>query len=85
MTAERRRLAAVEDRDAARLDTLTVQVRDDGVGGARPEGSGLQGLEDRMAALDGRLEVKSPADGGTLVAAAIPIPPSESSDHESPA
>jgi PAS domain S-box-containing protein len=57
-------------------DTLTVQVRDDGVGGARPEGSGLQGLGDRLAALDGRLQVKSPPDGGTLVAAAIPIPPS---------
>jgi PAS domain S-box-containing protein len=54
--------------------TLRVQVRDDGVGGARLDGSGLVGLADRLAALDGRLRVKSPADGGTLVAADIPLP-----------
>ena len=53
--------------------TLAVQVRDDGTGGARPEGSGLVGLADRLAALDGQLRVESPADGGTLVAAAIPL------------
>ena len=63
---------------AARVEdgTLRVEVRDDGVGGARPDGSGLQGLWDRLAALDGRLRIESPADGGTLVAAAIPIPAS---------
>jgi PAS domain S-box-containing protein len=62
---------------AARIEdeTLRLEVRDDGVGGVRPEGSGLQGLADRLAALDGRLEFKSPTDGGTQVAAAIPIPP----------
>ncbi len=54
--------------------TLLVQVRDDGVGGARPAGSGLMGLADRLAALDGRLRIESPADGGTLVAAVIPVP-----------
>jgi signal transduction histidine kinase len=48
-------------------------VREDGVGGVRPEGSGLQGLKDRLAAVDGRLQVVSPAGGGTLVTAAIPI------------
>jgi signal transduction histidine kinase len=53
--------------------TLSIQVRDDGVGGARPDGSGLLGLGDRLAVLDGRLRVESPADGGTLVAAAIPL------------
>jgi PAS domain S-box-containing protein len=53
--------------------TLHVEVSDDGVGGVRPEGSGLQGLRDRLAALDGRLRIASPGDGGTLVAAAIPI------------
>jgi signal transduction histidine kinase len=61
-------MAQIED------GTLTVQVRDDGVGGARPDGSGLVGLRDRVAALDGRLRVESPADGGTLIAAAIPLP-----------
>jgi signal transduction histidine kinase len=54
--------------------TLAVHVRDDGVGGARRAGSGLVGLADRVAALDGVLRVESPADGGTLVAAAIPLP-----------
>ena len=53
--------------------TLQVQVRDDGVGGARADGSGLVGLADRLAVLDGRLEVENPADGGTLIAAAIPL------------
>ena len=53
--------------------TLTVQVRDDGVGGARADGSGLVGLTDRLAALDGRLRVESPAGGGTLIAADIPL------------
>jgi signal transduction histidine kinase len=53
--------------------TLRVQVRDDGVGGARPDGTGLVGLTDRLAVLDGQLRVESPADGGTLVAATIPL------------
>ena len=52
---------------------MRVQVRDDGIGGAQPQGSGLVGLSDRLAALDGRLRVESPADGGTLVAAEIPV------------
>jgi PAS domain S-box-containing protein len=55
-------------------DTLRVEVRDDGLGGARPGGSGLVGLRDRLAVLEGRLRVESPADGGTLVAADIPLP-----------
>jgi signal transduction histidine kinase len=61
---------------AARVEdgTLRVQVRDDGVGGARPDGSGLLGLADRLAVLDGQLRVESPADGGTLVAADFPLP-----------
>jgi signal transduction histidine kinase len=53
--------------------TLRVQVRDDGIGGARPDGSGLLGLTDRLAVLDGQLRVESPAGGGTLVAADIPL------------
>ena len=52
---------------------LLVEVRDDGRGGADPDqGSGLRGLADRMAALDGELEVVSPAGEGTLVRASIP-------------
>jgi len=53
--------------------TLAVHVRDDGIGGARPDGSGLLGLADRLAALDGVLRVESPTDGGTLISAAMPI------------
>jgi signal transduction histidine kinase len=53
--------------------TLAIHVRDDGVGGAQPDGSGLVGLADRLAALDGELRVESPADGGTLITAAIPL------------
>jgi DNA-binding LacI/PurR family transcriptional regulator/signal transduction histidine kinase len=53
---------------------LRVEVRDDGVGGARSDGSGLVGLGDRIAALDGRFQVESPAGGGTLVTAYIPLP-----------
>ena len=60
-------MARIED------GTLAVKVRDDGMGGARPGGSGLVGLADRLAALHGRLWVESPADGGTLIAAAIPL------------
>jgi signal transduction histidine kinase len=52
---------------------LQVQVRDDGVGGAVPHGSGLLGLADRLAVLDGQLRVASPLDGGTLVAVEIPL------------
>jgi signal transduction histidine kinase len=53
---------------------LHVEVRDDGVGGARPGGTGLVGLADRVAAVGGRLRVVSPANGGTLIAATLPLP-----------
>jgi signal transduction histidine kinase len=53
--------------------TLRITVRDDGVGGARPNGGGLVGLADRLAVLDGRLRIESPSVGGTLVAADIPL------------
>jgi signal transduction histidine kinase len=52
---------------------LCVEVRDDGVGGAQRDGSGLLGLRDRLAVLDGQLELESAAGGGTVVAAAIPL------------
>ena len=52
---------------------LVVEVADDGSGGADPAGSGLRGLADRVAALDGRLRVDDPAGGGTIVRADIPL------------
>jgi signal transduction histidine kinase len=52
---------------------VLVEVSDDGVGGADPShGSGLRGLLDRIAALDGRLEVDSEPGHGTTVRATIP-------------
>jgi signal transduction histidine kinase len=57
-------------------DALAVVVSDDGVGGADPTaGSGLRGLADRVAVLEGRLEVDSPIGEGTTVRAFIPVPP----------
>jgi signal transduction histidine kinase len=54
-------------------DRLELGVRDDGVGGARPDGGGLIELEDRLASLDGTLTVESPPGEGTLVAATLPL------------
>jgi signal transduction histidine kinase len=51
-----------------------IVVADDGIGGADPAlGTGLRGLADRVEALDGRLEVDSPAEHGTRISAEIPI------------
>jgi signal transduction histidine kinase len=53
---------------------VTVEVNDDGVGGADvTAGSGLRGLSDRVAALDGRLTVVSPPGEGTRLRAEIPL------------
>jgi signal transduction histidine kinase len=51
---------------------LIVEVRDDADGGADPAGGGLRGLADRIAVLDGSLDVQSPAGGGTTIHAEIP-------------
>ncbi|MGZ4203475.1 MAG: sensor histidine kinase [Thermoleophilaceae bacterium] len=52
---------------------LLVEVRDNGRGGADPaRGSGLRGLADRVAALDGELTIASPPGEGTLVRASFP-------------
>ncbi len=57
-------------------DVLRVEVADDGVGGAdASRGSGLRGLADRVAALDGTIAVDSPAGGGTRVRVEIPCAP----------
>jgi signal transduction histidine kinase len=51
---------------------LAATVVDDGGGGANPNGSGLAGLQKRVRALDGRLDVISPPGGPTVVRAEIP-------------
>ncbi len=51
---------------------LEVEVRDDGRGGANPDGSGLTGLRKRVEALDGTLFLSSPAGGPTIVRAELP-------------
>jgi PAS domain S-box-containing protein len=54
-------------------DRALVEVRDNGRGGAEPaRGSGLRGLSERVAALDGCLELISPPGHGTTVRALIP-------------
>jgi signal transduction histidine kinase len=56
-------------------EDLVVEVADDGVGGVDPEaGNGLRGLDDRVAAVGGTLEIDSPVGGGTRVRARIPVP-----------
>jgi signal transduction histidine kinase len=53
---------------------LELEVGDDGVGGADPAaGSGLEGLFDRIAAVDGTLEITSPPHAGTVLRAHLPI------------
>ena len=53
---------------------VTIEVADDGVGGADAgNGSGLRGLEDRLAALDGTLWLESPVGHGTRLRAEIPV------------
>jgi PAS domain S-box-containing protein len=57
-------------------DWLGVEIADDGVGGADAAGgSGLRGLGDRIEALGGRIDIRSPKGGGTRVRAEIPCAP----------
>jgi signal transduction histidine kinase len=54
--------------------TLTVQVRDDGVGGAdASRGSGLTGLRDRVEAVGGRMTLVSTAGTGTVLTVLLPV------------
>jgi PAS domain S-box-containing protein len=53
---------------------LVVMISDDGIGGADPlRGSGLRGLADRVAVLEGTLAVESPVGVGTTVRAQLPL------------
>src|SRR5205814_2734045 len=53
---------------------LRIEVGDDGVGGAdAANGTGIRGLQDRVAAIGGTLAIESPVGQGTLAIAEIPI------------
>jgi signal transduction histidine kinase len=69
--ARARHATVTVEREAGRV---VAEVADDGVGGAdAASGSGLRGLSDRVAALDGRLELHSPPGGGTRLRAELPL------------
>jgi signal transduction histidine kinase len=54
---------------------LAVEVSDDGVGGADIAlGTGLRGLRDRLAAIDGQFDIDSKPGHGTTLRASIPCP-----------
>lgn len=55
---------------------LSVEVRDDGTGGADlAAGTGLQGVADRLSVVDGLLLLSSPPGGPTVVRLRVPCPP----------
>ena len=69
---------------AADDDVLALEVRDDGIGGAQPEGHGLMGIADRIETLGGRLRIESTEGDGTVLAAQLPLSarwPRESDAH----
>ena len=78
----RRKTEAQRDQAAAsRVDVgawtdgpwLRLRVVDDGIGGADPSrGTGLTGLRQRVASLDGRLTVESPLGGPTVLEVTLP-------------
>jgi signal transduction histidine kinase len=60
---------------------VAVEIHDDGCGGANlGGGSGLRGLVDRVEALGGHLDVRSPVGAGTVVRAQLPLRPTSGSD-----
>jgi signal transduction histidine kinase len=65
--------SAASVRVSRRNGMAVIEIADDGVGGAdETGGTGLQGLADRVAALDGTLRILSPPGAGTVVTAELP-------------
>jgi signal transduction histidine kinase len=64
--------SAVQISVTAQTDTISVEVADDGVGGADPRGSGIRGLADRVETLGGTFTVASAPGQGTRLTAVIP-------------
>ncbi len=86
--AKHARASAVHVGAGAAGDVLWLAVRDDGIGGADPaRGSGLAGLNDRVAAIGGTLRLGSRPGEGTILRAELPArpgqpPPASRSDGE---
>ena len=53
-------------------NVLSLEITDDGVGGADPAGQGLSGLAARVAGVDKRLRATSPAGGPTTLEVTLP-------------
>jgi PAS domain S-box-containing protein len=71
--AKHSRASVVHVEVAAGEGVVLLSIRDDGVGGAdATQGSGLIGLRDRVEALDGTLEISSPAGAGTALRVSLP-------------
>jgi signal transduction histidine kinase len=72
-TAKHARAASASVRLVRHDEMLTIEVADDGIGGATDRhGSGLSGLADRVDAIGGRMSLASPPGGGTLLTAELP-------------
>jgi signal transduction histidine kinase len=67
------RATSIHVRATSGPHALRIEIADDGVGGASPAGTGLQGLRDRVEAAGGRFAIESPIGGGTRIVAAIPV------------
>jgi signal transduction histidine kinase len=65
--------SGVDIEAAARDGSLWLSIRDDGVGGADPTGSGLVGLHDRVEILAGSIEITSPPGQGTQIVVRLPL------------
>jgi signal transduction histidine kinase len=65
--------SGLDVRASAESGSLVVVVADDGSGGVRLEGTGIQGIADRAAAAGGELTVRSDAGAGTEIRAVLPI------------
>jgi signal transduction histidine kinase len=59
---------------SARGSQLLLRITDDGAGGAKSMGGGLNGLRDRVRAIDGELRVHSQPGVGTTIEARVPLP-----------
>lgn len=66
-------------------NTLRMQVCDNGRGGVTREGNGLAGMRERIVALQGTLQISTTPQGGTCIAASVPMPVTPKGTHSVPA